>query len=195
MDITNEKTAEYIRLIREALGDKRYTHSVNVAAMCVKLAGRHNYPDVTAAYAAGILHDVRKEAPADLIKAETAKFGIGTPYAADGVELDCAKLHHAVAGAYYAREVLGLSDEIVLAIRFHTIARAGMSLLEKIVYMADLVSEERDFPDVARYRDMAFGNIDLAVFSSVKFTLAKVMSQNGAIPRFSFEAYDYYRER
>jgi len=181
-------TADYVYLIRGAMSEKRFTHSMNVADMCVKLACRHGYAATERAYIAGVLHDVRKEAPSDTVYEEMLAFGN-----ADDAEIEAKPLWHAVAGGYYVRHELGLDDEIADAVRFHTVGHADMSLLEKIVYIGDLVSVERHFENVEMYRNLAFENLEKAVLESVKFTMRKVMELNGAIPHCSFDAYNFYR--
>jgi nicotinate-nucleotide adenylyltransferase len=188
----------YVKLARDAQNDKRYTHTMNVASMCRQLAEKHA-PELTdKAYLAGLLHDIRKQAALTVQKAEVDKYtelckNGGLFFPPDSAEIVTEGLWHAISGAHYAQHVLQIDDhDIINAIRFHTIGRAGMSKLEQIVYLGDLVSMERDFPDVEYYRKIAFKDLDKAMFESLKFSFLKNVKKNGLLPLYATEGYNYY---
>ena len=181
---------EYTQLAEETLSEKRFFHSRCVAKCCVDLAGRYG-EDKIAAYAAGILHDIRKESlPAVLL--EEVKVSDLSP---DPVELAEPKLWHAIAGAHFAKEVLGVDDDYVInAIRYHTIGRPDMSNLEKITYLGDLTAEDRNYPDVEHFREVADSNLDRAMFEAIKWQVADVMQKKGRIPKSTYQAYAFYKK-
>lgn len=182
---------DYKEMIRGMMGKKRYTHSCNVADMCVKLAETHG-GDVKKAYLAGILHDCRKEADAETQRKEMMASG----YYVDPAELASKSTWHGVAAAYYLREELGITDEDVLnAVRYHTVARAAMSKLEKIVYLGDLVSAERDFPDVEKYRAYALKDLDDGMYRALKWSIGNLSENDRKIPVSTIEAFNYYMDR
>lgn len=184
----NEEIDGYIKLVKKTISEKRALHSRNVADMCFKLASAHG-EDPIKAYTAGILHDIRKEAPPNVIKNETAVSGLSP----DPIELVTPQLWHAVAGAYFVKTNLHIKDkDIINAIRFHTIGRAEMSKLEKIVYLSDLTSKDRSYPDVEKYRKYAFDDLDNAMFHAVRWSIKNTMAKNGRLPRYTFEAYNYF---
>lgn len=186
----NEEINRYVKLVKKTLSEKRAIHSRNVADMCFRLAAVHG-EDPEKAYAAGILHDIRKEAPPNVIRNETLVSG----FAPDPVELVTPQLWHAVAGAYFAKNNLHIKNRDILnAIRFHTIGRAEMSKLEKIVYLGDLTAKDRSYPDVEKYRKYAFDNLDDAIFHAVRWSIQNTLSKGGKIPVYTFEAYNYYNE-
>ena len=181
----------YKDMIRGMLGKKRYIHSCNVADMCVKLAGIHG-GDVNKAYTAGILHDCRKEADADIQRSEMLASG----YYVDPAELDSRSTWHGISAAYYIREKLGIEDEDILnAVRYHTVAHPAMTKLEKIVYLGDLVSAERDFPDVEKYRAYALKDLDDAMYRALKWSIGNLSQNDRKIPVSTIEAYNYYMDR
>lgn len=183
-----DEIQRYTELVRGCLSNKRYKHSVAVADMCFKLAALHG-ADPVEAYTAGILHDIRKETAPELIKKEAAKSGL----CPDPVELRTPALWHAVAGAAYVRDVLGVENpDIIGAIRFHTIARADMTRLEKVVYLGDLVSKDRQYDDVEKFRRLAFEDLDNAMFEAVRWSIEDTIGKSGRIPRYTFEAYGFY---
>lgn len=176
------------QVIKPLMGAKRYKHSVNVADMAVTLAKRFGC-DVDKAYTAAILHDCRKEIDPDLMLKEAEESG----FYVDPVELDCPKLWHAVAGAYYVKNVLKITDvDILNAIRYHTVGRAEMSDIEKIVFLADTVSAERDFEDVEKYRKIVLDDLDNGMFMVLRWSITKTVGKKDRIPMCTLEAYNYY---
>ena len=187
-DLGQIPTASLPKLIKPLMGAKRYKHSVNVAEMAVTLAEKRGC-DTDKAYIAAILHDCQKEIAPDLMLKEAKESG----FYVDPVELDCPKLWHAVAGAYYVKNVLKITDgEILNAIRFHTVGRAGMSDIEKIVFLADTVSAERDFEDVEKYRKIVLDDLDNGMFMVLRWSITKTVGKKDRIPLCTLEAYNFY---
>lgn len=179
---------KYEELIKELLSKKRFNHSVNVAEACYELAEKYG-ADKKRCYLAGLLHDVMKEENKDAQREMTLDSGL----APDPAECTAPALWHAVAGAVYVRDVLRIDDEeIIRAIRFHTIGCAEMSLLEKIVYLGDMISEDRDYKDVDKFRKICYDGIDKAMSVALIYNIESVCKKCGHIPRYSFEAYNYY---
>ena len=141
----------YVQTIRELLHKKRFDHSLNVAQRAVELAKRYG-EDEQKAYIAGILHDICKNMQPE----EQLQWMKKSAIILDENLLEQPPVWHGFAGAEYIRQQLGIEDEdIINAVRYHTVARAGMSRLEQIVYLADLTSSERDYPDVERMRRLS----------------------------------------
>ncbi|MCL2071283.1 MAG: nicotinate (nicotinamide) nucleotide adenylyltransferase, partial [Oscillospiraceae bacterium] len=124
-------------------GGDRYIHSINTAKMCFELSQKYRLtPDESEkAYTAALLHDIMKESSAGELQKMVAESG----FSVDEAELDAPKLWHGIAGAMYLRDSLGITDEdIINAVRFHTVGRDKMSVVEKAVYIADKISIERN---------------------------------------------------
>ena len=188
VSIVTEKQKEYKTLIKSILSKKRYEHCCNVAEMCKKLA-EMNGGDSERAFTAGLLHDIHKEIDPEIMKREVLESGFDV----DPVELESKPLWHAIASAHYCRTELGITDEEMLsAIRYHTVGKAEMTLLEKIVYLGDLVSAERDFKDVEVYREYVLDNLDNAMFQVMKWSIPSTIKKGGKIPISSINAYNYY---
>lgn len=191
-----ENVALYYRiydgLVKASVNPKRYVHSVNVGEMCRELAELHSYPRPDVARLSGLIHDVRKHADPALLLRETAlsaEIGLNP----DPVEIAEPKLHHAVAGAYFCRTVLKIGDDdIVNAVRYHTVGRANMTLLEKIVYLSDAVSAERSYPDAEYYRSLSHADIDRAVREVLAYTAKKMKQYGGNVPKCAREALEFY---
>lgn len=183
-----EEFDKYEKLIKERLSKKRFTHSMNVAEACYSLAERYG-ADKKRCYLAGLLHDIMKEELPEKQKQLTIEGGM----LPDSAEAESPQLWHAVAGAVYVRDKLDIDDEEILnAIRFHTIGCARMSLLEKIVYLGDMISEDRDYKDVDKFRKFCYDDINVAMSVALIYNIENVCRKCGKIPQYTVEAYNYY---
>lgn len=168
---------DYKKIIREKMGDYRYDHSCNVAAEAVFLAKLYGC-DEEKAYTAGILHDITKEIPKDEQLQIISDGGI----ILDDVQKNAPKLWHSISGSVYVRDFLGITDtDIINAVRYHTTGRAGMSLLEKIIYTADYTSKERNYNGADIMREKSRKSLGEAMLFSCQFTLRHLSEQQAAI--------------
>ncbi len=177
-----------IAFLEQQLSPKRFRHSCNVARAARQLAQRYG-GDVEKAYFAGLLHDICKEFPYE----EQRALMLSGDFAPDTAELHSRKLWHGIAGARFLQIEFGVTDEDVLnAVRFHTVGREGMSLLEEIVYMADLISDERDFKGVGKMRKLAQENLQAAMLESLRQASQNVLKKGGLLPQYTVSAYNAY---
>ncbi len=171
------------------LSKKRFAHSMNVADEAKKLALHYNTSLDEKAYLAGLLHDICKEIPADEQLSYLKKFAKDV----SDVELLAPPLYHAPAGAFYIQNVLNINDEDILnAVRYHTIGRGFMSPLEEIIYLADLISADRTYKDVNRMRKIAYQSIDKAMLEALKFSISDNINKGSQFPHQTIECYNYY---
>lgn len=178
--------SEYLSLIKDRMGQRRYIHSVNVAESAVELARRYG-ADEEKAEIAGILHDSCKEIPKDEMLQIMTQGGI----ILDAVEQGTSKLWHPIAGSVYARDTLGIKDEdIINAIRYHTTGRAGMSLLEKVIFIADFISAERDYDGVDIMREKAFECLEDAMLFGLQFTITDLAKRKMTIHSNALDCYN-----
>ena len=176
------------KYLKAHLSVKRFTHSVNVADECRKLALKYG-EDPDKAYFAGLLHDICKEMP----EAEQRALVEDSGYTVCREELETRSLLHGIAGAYFIKKEFGVEDiDILNSIRFHTVGRAGMSRLEEIVYMGDLVSAERDYKDVDKMRKLAYTDLNAAMLEAFAFSMKAVIKKGGVIPICTVEGYNFY---
>lgn len=177
--------------LKNRLSEKRYNHSLNVADECRKLAQRYE-EDEERAYYAGLVHDVCKELPA----AELKQMAIESDLDMTQAEIETKALWHAVAGAGFVRDSLMIEDtDIINAVRFHTIGRAGMSRLEEIVYIGDLISADRTYKDVKKFRKLAYQDMDKVMLEALIFSIESVTEKKGLIPEYTLQAYNQYSLR
>ncbi len=184
--MTDREREFYTQHIRERLGDYRFKHSVNVSREAIRLARRYG-GDEEKAELAGLLHDVMKDAGKKEQLAIIEKYGVKL----NEVELQAPKLWHAIAGAVYVKKVLRIRDkDIVNAVRYHTTARARMTLLEKIVYIADYTSEERDYKGVEKMRKASNVSLEYAMEEALAFGIEARAEEHTAIHPDTFAAYN-----
>lgn len=172
--------------VKERLSEKRFYHSQCVADSCAALAEKYG-ADVEKARLAGILHDVMKEAPLEeqlqLIETSGILF--------TEAERRNTKLWHAVSGAAYVRLVLGVEDrEILDAIACHTGGKAGMTVFEKVLFVADYISADRDYPGVEKLRLAAEDSLEAVIVEGIAFTVPERMEQRLTLEPRSIDAYN-----
>lgn len=183
----NQKEAK--ELVRRRLSDKRYEHTLNVKKMAVKLAKRYGVDENKAALAA-LLHDSAKEISKDEMRAIMRAH----PEYAEGGEERPTPVWHGICAAILARTEWGVTDEAILsAIACHTAGKPGMSKLDKIVYLADMSSKERDWPGVNKLRKLELKDLDAAMLMALKQTNRFVLSQSKPLDPMSKAAYDDIR--
>lgn len=154
--------------LKKLLKPSRYEHSLGVAAAAVTMAGIFG-ADPYKAYAAGLLHDCAKNLTSEEneIKCRDLEVEI------DEFEIENPGLIHAKVGAELVKTEFGISDaEICNAIKWHTLGRVGMGKLEKIIFVADMVEKNRNYPGVESLRRLAHSDLDSAVLECVSRTIA-----------------------
>ena len=185
--MADKKTlGKYKDYLKNNLSKKRYNHSVNVANAAVKLAGRYDC-DKDKAYVAGLLHDVAKEMDTDrqLELVERSELAVSD------IEKKAMPLYHAIAGAEVVQEFFEIHDpEIINAIRYHTVACKDMSKLAQIVYLADLISEDRDYKDVKKMRKYCEQSLEKGMFEALRFSIIDSVGKGNSIPVSTLEAYN-----
>ena len=180
------QSEQYVELIKERLSEKRFIHSLNVAKEAVKLAEKHG-GDVEKAYIAGILHDICKEDLPEKQLQIMTECGITI----DSFTRSSEKLWHAKAGAAYIQRHLGIDDrDIINAISYHTTARMNMSLLEKIIYLADYIGEDRDYDGVDDMRRETEKSLEDGMLFALRFTVCDLATRDRIIHPNTFAAYN-----
>lgn len=177
---------EVRRLVRSRLSDARYHHTMCVVERARELARRFGADEEKAAFA-GLVHDICKNMPHGEQLSYLRECGM-EPSAED---LLSPQVFHAMAGYCYLRREVGVKDEDILnAVRYHTTGRAGMSLLEKVVYLADLTSAERDYADVVKTRCIVDRSLEEGMIYSLQYIITDLVRAGRPVCRDSFEAYN-----
>lgn len=179
-----QEEAGFVERIRPFLTEKRFRHTAYTVTESLLLARRTGC-DPKKAFLAAALHDVAKK----LSDEELAGYGyIRDPRMPDPVV-------HAFAGAYLAERVFGVTDpEIVDAIRYHTTGRPGMSMLEKVLYVADCIEKTRDYEGVEVFRQAVAEDFELGFVCCLKGTMELLKKDHREqVSELTGEAYEYYR--
>lgn len=172
--------------LKGVLTEKRYNHSLAVAAEAVRLAEKWG-ADAEKAYLAGLVHDCCKDTPANILLQRADEFGI----IISNLEKKAVKLLHAKVGSVYLKNIFGIEDEeIAMAVRYHTTAREGMSLLEKVLYLADFTSADRDYPGVEEMRAAVDESMEKAMKIALSFTITELAEKESPIHPDTFAAYN-----
>lgn len=168
------------------LKPKRMPHVLGTAEEAAKLA-RLSGEDETAAYTAGLLHDCTKKLDMQQQKALCEKYGIEL----DELEQKALKLLHAKTGAAIARYEFGVSEDVYHAILWHTTGRAGMSRLEKILYLADYIEPSREFaddPEVVKLRRAVYADLDRGMLLGLNMTIREMEEMGNPVHHDTLDA-------
>lgn len=181
-----EKYTEYKEILQKRLTPKRYHHSLCVADEAVRLANKYG-GDCEKAYLAGLLHDITKNASEQEHLHIFREFGIML----NDTEKNAEKLWHAMSGAAYIEHVLGIKDnEIITAVRYHTTARAGMTGLEKLLYLADFTSADRDYDDIDIMRQKVEISMEVALDYALSYTINDLVARGKPLHLDTVKAYN-----
>jgi predicted HD superfamily hydrolase involved in NAD metabolism len=174
-----------LQKVRDQLTEHRYQHTIGVMETAIVLAERFGADPLKAELAA-IFHDYAKFRP----KEEMRQIIVEQNMPAELLQYN-SELWHAPVGAYLAEIEAGVTDQEVLdAIRYHTSGRIGMTLLDKIIYLADYIEPGRHFPGVEEVREMAREDLDKALIQSMKNTIQFLMKKNQPVFPDTFNAYN-----
>ncbi len=190
------KTNELIKIrkaMEKELDSKRYEHTLGVEFTAASLAMRYN-ASIMNAQIAGLLHDCAKCLSNDKKLSICEKYNISI----NEVEKRNPFLLHAKVGSFLAMHEYGIEDtDVINAILNHTTGRPGMSLLEKIVFVADYIEPARkQAPNLNEIRKLAFENLDLALVRILEDTLVYLQDQNseGELDPMTQKTYEYYSD-
>lgn len=175
--------------LKNILDKARYEHTIGVAYTAVCLAMRYEY-DLEKAEEAGLLHDCAKCISDEKKLKQCEKHNISLTE----TEKNNPFLLHAKLGAFYAMHKYGITDkEVINAILLHTTGAPDMSLLEKIIYVADYIEPNRkEAPNLKEIRRIAFEDLDKAVYMISRDTLEYLKAKNVEIDNMTVKAYEYY---
>lgn len=169
---------------------KRFAHTLGVEFTAAALAMKYQ-ADVTDAQIAGLLHDCAKCLTDEKRVSICEKHQIPMT----DIERRNPFLLHAKVGEYLAREKYGITNpDILNAIRFHTTGRENMSLLERIVFVADYIEPgRRQAPNLTEIRQLAFTDLDAAMLKILEDTLSYLKATGGELDPMTEITYEYCR--
>jgi predicted HD superfamily hydrolase involved in NAD metabolism len=174
-----------LQLVKEQITEHRYQHTLGVVETSIWLAEKYG-ADVKKAELAAIFHDYAKFRP----KEEMKEIIIREKMPKDLLEHN-EELWHAPVGAYLVEKEAGVEDpEVLDAIRYHTSGRVNMTLLEKVIFLADYIEPGRKFPGVEEVRELAKQSLEKALIKSLQNTILFLMKKNQRIYPDTFHTYN-----
>ena len=161
-------------MVRRTLSPKRFQHTMNVKKLAVRMA-QHYGVDTEKAALAAILHDSAKELP----RTELLQIMQDNAIIKKGTQNRPEPVWHGICAAILAKTQWNVQDEEILAaIACHTTGKENMSKLDKILFLADMTSAERDYPGVEELRSLEMQNLDKAMIQALKMTISFVEQKN-----------------
>lgn len=184
--------AEYLRKqVEGMLTPERYRHSLCAQRRAIALAHIHK-EDWYKAGIAGLLHDICHCMSPGLQLKYLSDHGI----LLDNLTLEHPPIWHAVTGAAYLRRTMGLRDrEVLRAVRYHTTGRAGMSKLEKIVFLADKTGSDRDYPGAENLRALSNLSLNAGMRLALARTVEGLALGDKPMVLDTRSAYQYYSKK
>ena len=188
----NHKITKIRRKMMTELDKDRYEHTLGVMYTAASLAMRYD-EDIEKALIAGLLHDCAKCLSGDTKIKLCKKYHLNV----SEIEKENPSLLHAKLGAFLAAKKYHIKDkDIINAIASHTTGCPHMSLLDKIIYIADYIEPGRkELPNMAEVRKLAFTDIDACLYRILKDSLEYLTGMNVPIDPMTEKTYLYYKSK
>lgn len=168
-----EKLKEDLKIV---LSDSRYNHSISVMNMCEALASKYNV-NVKKAKLVGLMHDMAK----DMTKEEKIQYVKNNNIECSLIEEKIVEILHGKIAADICKKRYQFDKEMCTAIKYHTTGKENMTLLEKILFIADKIDETRNYEGVEDLRELAFEDLDKAILKNIDDTLIINIQKNRLI--------------
>lgn len=188
-DLRGLSSNELMQTSLALLKPQRVAHVRGCSETAAELA-RHYGANETDARRAGALHDITKALNGEEQLKLCESYGILLNH----FEKENPKLLHAKTGAAVARRIFGENEAVCTAIEWHTTGRAGMSLLEKIIYLADYIEPNRDFDGVDTLRRLTWEDLDAAMLLGLEMTMQQLRAKHSRIGPDSLAALQFFRK-
>ena len=172
--------------VKNKLSEKRFKHSEGVVKRAIEYAKIYGV-DINTVKTVAIAHDIAKE----LTKEEKDKYIEKYKIILNDIEKINSSLVHAKIGAAICKNEFGFTEDMVNAISYHTTGRKNMSLLEKIIYLADATEENRNYCS-DKYVKIIKNNIDQGIVEVCKWVINKLLEDNVVIHLDTIECYNCY---
>ena len=174
--------------LKENLIEKRYAHILGVVDIAKKLAKLNGISEEKAEIAS-LAHDVAK----NLSKTRMKEIIEENNIILSAVEKDNANLWHSIIGAIEAKDKLGIEDEEILdSIRWHTTGKENMSILTKVIYIADMIEPSRNFDGIENIRKITFEDLDMGVYCGLTRSIEFLLIKNLLIDENTIKARNYF---
>ena len=158
--------------LKEILSEERYSHSLRVAEISKELA-RIYQVDIEKAYLAGLVHDIAKEFSSEQNIYYLNKYKLPKKL----LQEEYRNILHGIIGASYLKEKYNLDDEICNAVKIHTISSPNMTMLDKVLFVADKIEPNKKFNGIEQERELAYQNIDDCIILCLENTIVHLIKK------------------
>lgn len=176
---------EVYEIVKNTLSEKRFKHSEKVMERCVEFAKLYG-EDIEKARLVGIAHDIAKEIPRDRRVEEAEKAGT----ILSDFEKRNLTLVHAKHGAVICRDQFGFSEDMCEAVSYHTTAKAGMTKLDKILFLADFCDETREFPEAKIAYEKGKEDLDDGYFYTLGHIIKFMVDDRTPMDKVTIDAFN-----
>ena len=184
--LKNPKTMEVEQYLKEKLKPRRYAHVLSVRDTAVDL-GRRYSADLQKLHFAALLHDCAKWMTPDELFESAVHYGLQL----DAIEHLNPSILHARIGAELAVECFEIDHpEILSAIRLHTTGNGAMTLIDRILYVADFAEPKRTYGEANVVRKLAYQDLNRAVFEVSRYKIERLLIKGAAIHPKTIDAYN-----
>ena len=178
--------------VRKRMREKRYIHTLGVEEKAVELAEKYG-ADIEKCRIAAILHDVAKEMQIDKMK-DICQKNFSEELSKEDMEIN--EILHGFAGCIIARDEFGITDEDILnGIKYHTVGKKGLSLLGRIIYIADGIEKNRDYPAVDEIRREVEKDLDKGIILEIDSTVEYLTERKGKIHKNTVEMREWLKKK
>lgn len=178
--------------VRKRMREKRYIHTLGVEGKAVELAEKYG-ADIEKCRIAAILHDVAKEMQIDKMK-DICQKNFSEELSKEDMEIN--EILHGFAGCIIARDEFGITDEDILnGIKYHTVGKRGLSLLGRIIYIADGIEKNRDYPAVDEIRREVEKDLDKGIILEIDRKVEYLTERKGKIHKNTVEMREWLKKK
>ena len=183
------KYEELYKEVKENLSEKRFKHSEGVVKRAIEYAKVYNV-DIETVKLVAISHDIAKELSEEEIEKYIKEYNIEI----DEVEKRNNNLLHAKIGSYICKNKFGFTQDMANAVKFHTTGRENMTILEKVIYLADATEENRKYCSSV-YVDLIKKDINDGMFEVAKWVINSLLERNMVIHLDTIKCYNFYNNK
>ncbi len=179
---------DFYDTIKKHVSEKRWQHTLGVVSEAKRLARLYGASEAKAEMAA-FFHDFCRNFPVDIMNGYIKQIGLESYYLNN-----IALAHGRVAAELMLRDYKIVDEDILNAVSYHTTGRAGMSLLEKIIFVADAIEPERDYKGVDQMRDLAFVDLNETCIFGLEKSLEFVKTKGAYVHPDTISAINYLKK-
>lgn len=177
-------------LVKSRVTQKRYIHTLGVEEKAVELANKYGVDEEKARVAA-ILHDIAKSVDVDSLEEVCRKY-FSDELSEEDIKI--TEILHGFVGYMIAKDELKIEDdEILEAIKYHTIGKKGLSKLGRVIYIADGIEKNRDYPNVDKIREITDRDLDEGIIYEIDRKIEYLNNCGGKIHKNTLEMRDWLK--